>query len=152
MYKYLFVALVLAAPVYGQDQPVDPRAAAGCGPADIKFDVKTDKKQHTVTPPAPGKARVYVIEEYKSDPHYQTIGHMTTRVGLDGNWVGANYQGSYLFFEVEPGDHRVCSDVQSRFASWQKMSERQTSRQKQGRRITTASLSLMSKEHSRSCG
>lgn len=116
MYRYIFVALLLAAPAYGQNQAANLREAAGCGPAKTQFDVKTDKKQHTVKEPGPGKALVYVFEEYKTNPGFM-IGHATTRVGLDGNWVGANRENSYMFFAVAPGDHRLCSDVQSRFAS-----------------------------------
>ncbi len=122
MYRYLFVALVLAAPAFAQNQSVDARAAAGCGPADINFSVKTDKKQHAVTPPAPGKAMVYVIEEEVTNPGTILPGHITTRVGLDGNWVGANHGASYLSFAVEPGDHRVCSDWQSIIEYMQKLS------------------------------
>ena len=85
MYRYLFVAVVLAAPVFAQDQPIDARAAAGCGPANINFDVKTDKKQHAVTQPGPRKAMVYVIQEEKWNPGYMQLSHVTTRVGLDGN-------------------------------------------------------------------
>lgn len=117
MRKYLVLALLLAAPLYAQDQSVDLRAAAGCGPANIKFDVKTDKKQHAVAQPDSGKALVYVFSEYISDPHSQTIGHMTTRVGLDGSWMGASHESSYLYFSVQPGEHHLCSDAQSIFAS-----------------------------------
>jgi len=117
MQNYLFLALLVTAPAFGQNQAADLRTAAGCGPAKAQFDVKTDKKQHAVTQPESGKALVYVIEEEKSDPQYMQIGHVTTRVGLDGNWVGANHGESYMSFAVEPGDHRLCSDVQSIFAS-----------------------------------
>jgi hypothetical protein len=122
MRNLVFLALLLAAPVFGQDQAIDLRTAAGCGSAKTQFDVKVDKKQHAVTQPESGKALVYVIEEYKSDPHYHTFGHVTTRVGLDGNWVGATQDGAYVSFLVEPGVHRLCSDVQSILAWAQKLS------------------------------
>jgi hypothetical protein len=35
---------------------------------------------------------------------------VTTRVGLDGAWIGANRGDSYFFFPVEPGEHHLCSD------------------------------------------
>ena len=114
--KYFVLVLLVAARLYGQDQPTDLRAAAGCGPARIQFNVKTDKKQHTVAQPEPGKALIYVFSEYISERGYQTIGHVTTRVGMDGNWMGASHQSSYMFFSAEPGAHRLCSDVQSMFA------------------------------------
>jgi len=116
MHKYMFLALLVAAPVFWQNQAPDLRTAAGCGPEKVKFDVKTDKKVHAATQPDSGKALVYVIEEEKYDPQHKPLGHITTRVGLDGNWVGANHGESYLSFAVDPGEHRVCSDVQSIFA------------------------------------
>jgi hypothetical protein len=111
MHKYLLWALLLAAPAYAQSQ-----TAAGCGSSKTQFDVKTDKKQHPMPQPEPGKAIVFVVSEYKTNPGYSTLGHVTTRVGLDGNWMGASHQNPYLFFSVDPGDHRLCSDVQSTFA------------------------------------
>lgn len=38
---------------------------------------------------------------------------MAARIGLDGAWVGANKNNSYFFVYVEPGEHRVCANVQS---------------------------------------
>ncbi len=122
MDKFLLLGLLLAAPVLAQDQVADLRTEAGCGPAKTKFDVKVDKKQHTITQPEAGKALVYVIEEYLSDPHSQTLGHVTTRVGLDGKWVGATHEGSYISFQVEAGNRRMCSDIQSMFAAARKLS------------------------------
>src|SRR5262249_24222619 len=43
------------------------------------------------------------------------IGTPPTRFGIDGTWVGANGYRSYFFFPVEPGDHRLCTGVQSKF-------------------------------------
>jgi hypothetical protein len=82
-------------------------------PKGTKFSVKTEKDQHTTPQPADGKALAYVVTQEISDPHYTQIGHITTRIGLDGMWVGANHESSYLAFSVEPGDHRVCTDIQS---------------------------------------
>jgi len=82
--------------------------------------VKVDKNQHVVTQPEPGKALVYVIAEENPDDSYN-IGDITTRVGLDGTWVGANYGESYLSFTLAPGEHRVCVDGQSTLASRQQL-------------------------------
>ena len=122
MHKFLVLGLLLATPVLAQDQTADLRAEAGCGPAKTKFDVKVDKKQHVVTQPEAGKALMYVFEEYQSDPRYPPLGHVTTRVGLDGKWVGATHERSYISFPVEAGTRRICSDVQSMFASAGKLS------------------------------
>jgi hypothetical protein len=127
MYKCVLLMLVVIASAFGQGQAPDLRAAAGCGPAKTEFDVKTDKHQHSVAQPEASKALVYVIVEQKSDPANSSplsfgSEKATTRVGLDGKWVGANHGESYLSFAVEPGDHRVCTDWQSSLRSIQKLS------------------------------
>jgi len=123
MHKIMIVVLMSAVPAFGQGQPVDVRSAAGCGPADEQFSVKVDKTQHKVTEPEAGKALVYVIVQERPRPGDALyIGNITTRVGLDGSWVGANYGESYISFLVEPGEHRVCSDWQSSLKGRQKLS------------------------------
>lgn len=121
MHRCIFLVLLLAAPALGQSQAADLRTAAGCGPTKTRFDVKTNNKQHAVTQPESGKALVYVVMEERSDPHAMQIGHVTTRVGLDGNWVGANHGRSYVSFAVEPGEHRLCTDWQSSVKAVQKL-------------------------------
>jgi len=122
MQKYMLLALALALPSFGQGHAADLRSAAGCGPSQTQFDVRTDKHQHAVTQPESGRALVYVIVEERRDPHAQQIGDITTRVGLDGDWAGANHGQSYMSFAVEPGAHRLCTDWQSRPKAMQKLS------------------------------
>src|SRR5262249_12390331 len=88
---------------------------AGCGANEIHFDVKTDKKQHPTGQPDAGKALVYVIGAAFSDYAAVHVGTPPTRFGIDGTWVGANGYRSYFFFPVEPGDHRLCTNAQSKF-------------------------------------
>ncbi len=38
---------------------------------------------------------------------------MTTKIGLDGTWIGAVKNSSYFGAPVEPGEHHVCANVQS---------------------------------------
>ncbi len=118
MLKTAILFLLFASPVFAQDSSATPLAAAGCGSNDVKFDVKTDKKQHPTAQPDPGKALVYVIGD-SADDNTATlvIGLVPTRFGLDGNWVGANGRKSYFFFSVDPGDHRLCTNIQSRMKS-----------------------------------
>ena len=121
MKRLMLLLLVSAAPVIAQDGSTDLRAAAGCGPAATEFSVKVDKNQHVVKQPDPGKAMVYVIAQESAEDSYN-IGDITTRVGLDGTWVGANYGQSYLSFPLAPGEHHVCVDWQSSLASRQQLS------------------------------
>jgi hypothetical protein len=111
MFKTILTFFFLVVPVLAQDPAAASFAAAGCGSNEIQFDVKTDKKLHPLPQPEPGKALVYVFEDKGGG--FCIGGCITTRVGVDGAWVGANQGNSYLFFSVEPGEHRVCTAWQS---------------------------------------
>jgi hypothetical protein len=115
MLRTALIALLFASPAFAQDSTVNPLAAAGCGANEIHFDVKTDNKQHPTAQPDAGKALVYVIGAAWSDYAAVHVGTPPTRFGIDGTWVGANGYRSYFFFPVEPGDHRLCTGVQSKF-------------------------------------
>lgn len=113
MLRTALIALLFASPALAQDSAANALAAAGCGANDVHFDVKTNKKQHPTAQPDTGKALVYVIGDASSDHVAVHIGTPPTRFGVDGTWVGANGFRSYFFFPVEPGDHRLCTNVQS---------------------------------------
>jgi hypothetical protein len=108
MRKIMLLVLVCAAPVYGQNAMTDFRTGAGCGPQKTQYDVTLDAPDKGVIAPSPGKARIYVIEIVGTNQ-----AGVTTRVGVDGNWVGANSGKGYISFEVDPGGHNVCADWQS---------------------------------------
>jgi hypothetical protein len=112
----LLVSPFLVQSVFAQDDATHARIAAGCGSDDVKFGVKTDKKHHPMGQPQAGKALVYIFEDMEIDNEAQ-IGAITTRVGIDGTWVGANKTKSYFFFPSDPGEHRLCSSVQP-VAAW----------------------------------
>jgi Protein of unknown function (DUF2846) len=120
--KSFLVILLFSLPVFAQDQATAARMAAGCGPNEIQFDVKTDKHQHPTSKPEPGKALVYVFADTVWDNATLRVGGLTTRVGLDGAWVGANNFKSYFFFAADPGDHRLCTSQQSKIESRTKTS------------------------------
>jgi hypothetical protein len=106
------VALVLlfAAASVAQDQATIGNARASCGSRNVQFDVKTDKGRHPVAQPAPDKALVLVVENLRAACF---LCDTTTRIGLDGAWVGATKDNSYLSFSVEPGEHHLCADLQA---------------------------------------
>jgi len=104
--KSALIALLLTASAFGQT-PSGP-ATSACGSKDASFDVKLDKTQHTLAQPAAGKALVYFIQEKGTD-HFA----VTTRIGIDGAWVGANKNSSYFAVSVDPGEHHVCANAQS---------------------------------------
>ena len=91
-------------------QPPVTVATAACGPKAMNFNVTLDDTQHTLVQPDQGKARVYFILD---DGPLGSHQHYTLKIGLDGAWVGAYKQNSFLVASVEPGEHHVCANVQS---------------------------------------
>jgi hypothetical protein len=117
--KFFAVAILfatipaLATHAQNNDQDAASLArAAGCGASDVKFNVKTEKNQHPTAQPESGKAIVYIYNAVRTGASIN-IGSITVRVGLDGEWVGANHGQSYFYFPVELGDHRICAQWQS---------------------------------------
>jgi hypothetical protein len=107
--QLLFLAsalLLLATTIIAQDN--ESSGAPACGPSDLKFDVTTKKGDHP-TQPEPGKALLYFIQD---DSAFQKRPRPTTRLGMDGEWLGATHANSYAYFSVTPGIHHLC-------ASWQ---------------------------------
>ncbi len=103
------IAMFLAVSAFGQQE--SGALAAACGPKGTSFDVKLDRSQHALAQPEPGKALVYFIQDFGN---VNCLGScMTTKIGLDGAWVGANQDNSYFYVSVEPGEHHVCANPQS---------------------------------------
>ena len=111
----LLLAVFLGAlPALAQNDAAAALTAAGCGPSEQMFNVKVTDAQHPKGKPEPGKALVYFFVDLVSAP--------TMRVGVDGTWMGANNGKSYLFFQVTPGAHNICTDWQS--GTFKKSAER----------------------------
>jgi hypothetical protein len=82
-----------------------------CGNDSVKFDVKTETSKTPPAPPTDGKAQIVLIENEN-----QMIGpfmYATVRFGVDGAWVGANYNNSYFTVTLDPGVHHLCASWQS---------------------------------------
>lgn len=109
--KSIFVLLLFTLSAFAQQESTT--AAAACGPKGANFDVKVDGSQHTLAQPEPGKALVYFIQDIGI---VNCLGHCgTTKMALDGAWVGANEHNSYFSVSVEPGEHHVCASPQGHF-------------------------------------
>ncbi len=118
----LSLLTMLALPAHGQDQATAARTAAGCGADNVQFDVKTDKSQHPQGQVPAGKALVYVFEVEKTDAVAVKIGAVSIRIGLDGQWVGANHGNTYFYVPVDSGDHSLCANWQSSLGKFSKLS------------------------------
>lgn len=60
------------------------------------------------------KPLVYFFTDFDTAP--------TMRLGVDGKWVGANDGRSYFFFQIDPGEHSLCTDWQT--GTFKKTSQR----------------------------
>lgn len=103
--------MFLAVSAIAQDKPALV-AVAACGRNDVSFDVKRDQSQHALAQPEPGKALIYFVQDLGQT--HCIVHCVTVKIGLDGTWVGANQDNSYFSVSVEPGEHHVCANPQSR--------------------------------------
>lgn len=111
----LFLSLALVAlPAAAQDTNTNPAGIPGCGDPSARFDVTTSKNHRPVQPEA-GKALVYFIQ---NDTNFNSFPKPTTRVGIDGKWVGATNRNSYLYLFVDPGEHHLCISWQRHVIAW----------------------------------
>jgi len=106
--KRALMVMLLALSALAQDTP--SRLASACGPKDVTFTVRMDLS-HASAEPEPGKARVAFIQD---DGPWGEQQHYVMKIGLDGAWVGAYKQNSYFTVSVDPGEHHVCANVQSK--------------------------------------
>lgn len=108
--KSVLVLVLLASASFAQNPPTTSATAPGCGPAGVHFAVKTEKKQHPILQPERGKAIVYFIQD---DAEFLSRPRPSTRMGIDGQWVGATNSNSYFYVSVTPGEHHLCASWQS---------------------------------------
>jgi hypothetical protein len=94
-------------------QPGQNRLASACGPANVNYKVSFDRSQHAPVPPEAGKALVYFLQDDGSGVGGTTLGSQTTRSAVDGAWLGANRGNSWFAVAVAPGEHHVCTALQS---------------------------------------
>ncbi len=109
--KFALALMFLASIAFAQDVPTTPQSES-CGPMNVRFNVKVaDSAAPTDLQPDSGKALVYVVEEQK----FKAVRSSTVRIGIDGLWVGAAKENSFVAFPVAAGDHHLCVDWLSDF-------------------------------------
>lgn len=114
----LFLALVgVSTTVHAENAPSEKQAESACGDSHVNFKVARNPKDHPLAPEVNGKSQVYVIEEYLFPQ--SVFGHFgaptpTIRIGMDGRWMGADQDNSYIFFPVDAGNHHLCIQWQSK--------------------------------------
>jgi len=106
--RIVLVMLLFAASAFAQT-PLAV-ATAACGPERVSFSVKKHQSQYTLVQPDPGKARVYFFHDAGTSFGF---GYPTTKLGMNGLWVGANHDNSYFSVSVDPGEQHICATLQS---------------------------------------
>ncbi len=106
--KLALMLLFCAVPAMAQTSPIP----AACGNIDGDFKVKLNKSEHAIAAPEPGKARVYFFHDAGTDIKFA---YPLVKVAIDGHSVGANHGNSYFSVSIDPGEHHVCSTLQSSF-------------------------------------
>jgi hypothetical protein len=84
-------------------------ADSGCGPANVKYDSKLASQQAT---PEPKRVKALVYFE-ENNAGYVSVNPPTTRIGIDGQWVGAMQEVSWFYAYVDPGPHQLCANWQT---------------------------------------
>jgi hypothetical protein len=105
----MLLAGVAKAPAAAASAAVGPTILPdSCGDNKVRFEVKEEKNPPRPSEPEAGKAQVVLIESFVHSGY--SWGAPTTRVGMDGAWIGANHGNSYFTITVDPGEHHLCSD------------------------------------------
>lgn len=104
----LFV-FALATVAWAQNPDTFP---SSCGPG-IAFKVKLQNPARVPGPPQPGHARVVFIHDTGDDPNIGLLAYPTTRYALDGAWTGANHGSSWFTVSIAPGEHHICTNLQT---------------------------------------
>ena len=113
--KTALLVILFAAFSFAQEQePASVSAAqSACGPKETRFTVKSDTTQHALVQPEAGKALLFVVEDTSAAT--AIVEGPTVKIGLDGAWAGANQRNSYFSIALDPGEHHLCANWQSRF-------------------------------------
>ena len=110
------LAASFSLPIVAQNEPATP---AACADLHVSMAVKLDKAKPPQAQPETGMALVYFIQDmgapFRLGYSTTVLGYPTTKIGIDGEWVGANKQNSWFSVDVEPGEHHLCAAVQSSF-------------------------------------
>jgi hypothetical protein len=107
---WVFVSFLCVPPLKMTGKTVLPDS---CGNDSVNFDVKTEKGRPEPAAPGAGKALLVVSESFAQNQGFCLGCKVTTRVGLDGKWIGANNGNSYFAVEIDPGEHHLCVGWQS---------------------------------------
>jgi hypothetical protein len=105
------LVILLFASAFASLKQANSLGAPGCGPYNVQFNVKTTENKNALPTPDSGKALIVFLQD---DARFQSVPRPTTRFGIDGTWVGATHSNSYFYVPVDPGEHHLCANWQSK--------------------------------------
>jgi hypothetical protein len=108
--KILFSILFLLSTTFAEDKAAAGQPLGACGSEAVRFDVSTRSSQEPLPQPEAGKALLYFLQD---EAGFLSRPRPTTRLGIDGNWVGASHANSYFYVAIEPGEHHLCANWQN---------------------------------------
>lgn len=94
-------------------------AEAACGEPNVRVRVQKGQPPATPVPIADGKARVYIIESTYDMviPMLLGVSFPPALIGMDGKWVGATKNNTYIVLSVAPGEHHFCFAWKPKFGN-----------------------------------
>jgi len=107
--KAALLVFALATVAWAQNPNTFP---SSCGPG-TNFKVKLESPPATPVLPPAGKAEVVFIHDVGGGPFTGLFAYPTSRYAIDGAWSGANHGSSWFAVSVEPGEHHVCTNLQT---------------------------------------
>lgn len=106
MVKMVLIAFFFAASALAQN------SSSACGSENVGFNVMLDKSHSSLPTGEPGKATVVFIQDF-GERKFGIGVRVIARIGVDGSWVGAIKDNSYLSVFLEPGEHHICVNLDS---------------------------------------
>lgn len=99
---------VASAQTQGQASMLLGRA---CGPDSTQFAVHQMGPQPVPPQPSASKSRIVIFMDIYS---LASGCRHPIRVGVDGKWVAASCLGSYVSADIDPGEHHLCANAESK--------------------------------------
>jgi len=107
--RIIAAIFLLISAAFGQAASAITGATAACGPLKSQFQQQPENTAWPDAKAGTDKALVYVVE----DQRQLGSGAITVKVGMDGAWIGANQNNTYVSAAVPPGEHHLCVNWQS---------------------------------------
>jgi len=104
--KTALVVFLFAASTFAQNRP------PACGPDGVSFNLTLNQSHASPPRIEAGNSLVYFIRDNGRAKYGLGI-HVIPKIGIDGAWVGAIKDNSFVSVPVQPGEHHICVNLDS---------------------------------------